>query len=81
MQQVASVNKILSELNLNEIPQLVVLNKTDLIDAGEIEALRRQIKLDTGLESVAISAIRRETLRPFLEEIGKVIRGVSASAA
>lgn len=73
MQQIASVNKILLDLELNKIPQVVVLNKTDLIDEQELEVLRRQIQLDTGLESVAISAIDRSTLRPLAERIGGVI--------
>ncbi len=83
MQQVASVNKILSELHLNEIPQLVVLNKTDLIDASDIEALTRQIKLDTGLASVAISAIHRASLRPLAEAMNEAIvdRAPSFAAA
>lgn len=70
MQQIASVNKILGELHFGEIPQLVVLNKADLLQSDEIVALQRQIFLDSGLEAVAISAIRRETLRPMVEEIG-----------
>lgn len=69
MQQIASVGTILDDLGYGEIPQLVVLNKTDLLDHDGIEALRRQVLFDTGSESVAISAIRRETLRPLAEKI------------
>lgn len=70
MQQIASVNKILGDLNFSSIPELIVLNKADLLHADEIVALQRQIFLDSGVEAVAISAIRRETLRPMVEEIG-----------
>ncbi len=70
LQQIASVNKILSDLRFNAIPQLIVLNKADLLAADVTEQLERQISLDSGLTSVAISAIRRETLRPMVEEIG-----------
>src|SRR5437763_4736535 len=63
-QQIVSVNKIIGDLHFNEIPQLIVLNKTDLIDGDLVEALERQIMLDSGAECVSISAIRRETLRP-----------------
>jgi GTP-binding protein HflX len=80
-QQIASVNKILTELHLNEIPQLVVLNKTDLIDAGEIEALTRQIKLDTGLASVAISAIQRASLQPLAVAMNEAIVDTGSLAA
>ncbi len=73
LQQIASVNKILSDLHFNEIPQLIVLNKADLLSADVIEQLTRQISLDSGLTSVAISAIRRETLRPMVKEIADAI--------
>jgi GTP-binding protein HflX len=76
LQQIESVGKILNDLKLNSIPQIVVLNKTDLFsrangrsDHSQIESLERQISLDTGFECVAISAIRRETLRPLVEQV------------
>ena len=76
LQQIASVNKILSDLEFNEIPQLIVLNKADLLTRDVIEQLTRQISLDSGLTSVAISAIARETLRPMVEAVGGIIKEV-----
>ncbi|MFZ1699807.1 MAG: GTPase HflX [Pyrinomonadaceae bacterium] len=73
LQQIASVGKILDELEFDQIPQLIVLNKTDLLPAGEIDGLTRQIGLDTDARCVAISAIRRETLKPMVEAIGDTI--------
>ncbi len=73
LQQIASVNKILSDLEFNEIPQLIVLNKADLLESDVIEQLSRQISLDSGLTSVAISAIARETLRPMVEAVGEMV--------
>ena len=73
LQQIASVNKILADLHFNQIPQLVVLNKADLIDTDEVENLTRQISLDSGTQTVAISAIQRESLRPMVEMIGQTI--------
>jgi len=69
IQQIESVNKILSDLDLNSIPQIVVLNKADLVNKADLEAFVRQICLDKPLECVAISAIHRETLRPLVEHI------------
>jgi GTP-binding protein HflX len=69
LQQIASVDKIIGDLHYGQIPQLIVLNKSDLIREEELEVLRRQIALDTDAPSVAISAIRRETLRPMAEMI------------
>ena len=39
-QQIESVDKILLDLELNNIPRLVVLNKSDLIDEVSLEALK-----------------------------------------
>ena len=68
-QQIESVSKILTELKLNSIPQIIVLNKSDLIPSADVEALTRQVCLDKPLECVSISAIHRDTLRPLVELI------------
>ena len=67
--QIESVDKILVDLKFDQIPQIIVLNKSDLLTAEEIELLSREIALDKDIESVAISAIRRETLKPLVEHI------------
>jgi GTP-binding protein HflX len=72
--QIDSVDKILLDLELNKIPRLIVLNKADLIDEISLEALQRQIMLDKGVESVAISAIHSATLKPFIEKIGEIVQ-------
>jgi len=73
LQQIESVGKILADLGYNEIPQLIVLNKADLLGGGEIERLKHQISRNTGVECVAISAIERKSLRPMVELIGEQI--------
>lgn len=77
LQQIESVEKILLDLKMNEIPQMIVLNKSDLLDSDSIEALERQLSLDKGREIVSVSAIRPLTLRPFVAKtaglIGKFI--------
>jgi GTPase len=73
LQQIGSVDKILSDLELKAIPQLIVLNKADLLDDESIEALSRQVQLDKEVDCVAISAIRKESLRPMVEKIAAVI--------
>lgn len=67
LQQIESVGKILADLRLNQIPQIIVLNKSDLLELGLIEGLIRQISLDTPAECVSISAIHRASLRPLVE--------------
>ena len=72
-QQIASVNAILADLNLNRIPQLIVLNKADLLKTEDLELLARQISLDSNSQCVSISAIHRESLRPMVDKIGELI--------
>ena len=71
IQQIESVGKILNELELNNIPQIIVLNKSDLLDETSIEALIRQISHDNEAEVIAVSAIHSETLKLLIEKIGK----------
>jgi GTP-binding protein HflX len=73
LQQIESVDKILHELELNNIPRLIVLNKTDLIDEISLQALERSILFDKDLESVAISAIHPKSLSPLLDKIGGIV--------
>ena len=81
-QQIESVENILSELKLNEIPRLVVFNKADLLEDYETEAILRQTQNEKKLDAVAISAIKAETLRSLLEQIGeKLNRDFSENVA
>lgn len=73
LQQIESVEKILLELEFNEIPQMIVLNKSDLLDPASVEALKRQLSLDKGREIVAVSAIRPATLKPFVAKTADLI--------
>jgi len=76
---VESVDKILQDLELNRIPRIIVLNKADLMDEVSLESLERQIRLDKGVETVAISAVQPPTLKLLVEKIGEVIREVVVS--
>ena len=70
---IESVDKILLELKFNEIPQIIVLNKTDLLDENSLMAIERHIELDKHSECVAISAIQPRTLRSLVEKIGEIL--------
>ncbi len=73
LHQIESVRKIIGELEFNKIPELIVLNKSDLIDDCRIGEIERQIVLDSGLQCVSVSAIRRRSLRPMVETIAELI--------
>jgi len=67
------VGKIIGDLHFNEIPQLIVLNKADLLETADVDRLIKQISLDSNAQCVSISAIHRETLRPMIDIIGKLL--------
>lgn len=62
-QHISSVDKILNDLGLSRKPQLLVLNKEDLLDRKEVVSLSRW------MDAVSVSALRKETLHGLLQEI------------
>jgi len=61
--QMASVDKILGELGLDEKPRLVVFNKSDLVDSDlAFIAARDQ-------HGVAVSALDRKSFPPLMQEL------------
>lgn len=72
-QHISSVDRILSELEFNRIPRLLVFNKTDTMEPATVEAMVRQTSIQNGSESIAISALHRETLGPLLRNIGETL--------
>ena len=59
-QKVEAVQRILTELHLDEVPRLVVLNKTDLLPPHEAEALGRRFA------GVPVSAAKRRGLADLI---------------
>jgi GTP-binding protein HflX len=68
-QKLEAVERLLTELHLEEIPRLLVLNKTDLLEPHESAALARRF------EAVAVSAVKRqglaELIRAAEERLGR----------
>lgn len=64
---IASVEKILEELNLSEIARLLVLNKSDLLSEDEIKNMKR------AYSAVAISALDRNTLFTMIARVGEML--------
>jgi GTP-binding protein HflX len=63
--QIASVNRILGELQLDAIPQLLVFNKMDLVEPEELDNRCRVYN------AIPISAIDRSTLGTLAYEISQ----------
>lgn len=65
--QIASVERILSELELEDIPMIQVLNKQDKVEKEEVERLLRLFG------GIAISATDKKTLVPLIEAMDEQI--------
>jgi GTPase len=61
--QIASVNRILGELQLDAVPRLLVFNKMDLVEPEELENRQRLYN------AIPVSAIDRSTLGRLAHEI------------
>jgi len=72
-QQIASVDRILSDLEFDRISKLLVFNKVDLIDAVDLDAMIRSVSIESGKLPLAISATNPKTLTPLLDRIGEVL--------
>jgi GTPase len=73
IQQIGSVERILRELQLAEIPTILALNKADLIDENTIQAVVRQVTQEGARDAVAISATDARSIEPLLEKAGAVL--------
>jgi GTPase len=70
---IASVEKILEELNLSGIARLLVFNKSDLLNHAERSSLRE------ASNGVMISALDGKTLIPMVERISEMLESAVAA--
>ena len=73
-EQIQSVDRILSDLDLQHIKVLRVLNKIDLVPADDLEYLVRTIG------GLPVSAVNRTTLLPLTEKMAEEIEKLSSIA-
>jgi GTP-binding protein HflX len=66
-EQMAVVENLLRELDLDAIPCLRVFNKIDLADTAVLDRVSR-------MEGVAVSALDESTLGPFFEQAGDMLQ-------
>jgi GTP-binding protein HflX len=71
-QQILSVKRILADLKLADIPTILALNKSDVVDPERLDVLVKQTQSEA-TEVVAISAIRQATLTPLLDKAGAIL--------
>jgi GTP-binding protein HflX len=72
-QQVQSVERILAELHIAQIPSILALNKADLVDVETLQGISRQLAQGGNREVVSMSASDRKTLPPLLEKLGEML--------
>lgn len=68
--QIESVERLLSDLNLNKIPMLRIFNKQDLVEKETVENLCRLY------DSIPISANNESTLAPLIEKMEHSIESI-----
>jgi GTP-binding protein HflX len=56
-----AVNRVLNDLELHTVPRLVVMNKSDMVDAAIMEGICRRY------EAVAVSALKRQGLGTLIQ--------------
>jgi len=66
---IAAVHKILDELNLSEIPRLLVFNKSDLLTEEGLENMK------LGYDAIFISALDRQSLLPLTRRVSEMLEG------
>ncbi|HLN97248.1 MAG TPA: GTPase HflX [Pyrinomonadaceae bacterium] len=72
-QQIQSVERILEELHIAQIPSILALNKVDLVEAETVQAISRQLRQGGAREVVTLSATASRSLPPLLEKIGEML--------
>ncbi|MBA3571670.1 MAG: GTPase HflX [Pyrinomonadaceae bacterium] len=73
VQQIESVERILRQLQLAEIPTVLALNKADLVDANTMHAVFRQVTQEGTRDAVVISATDARSIEPLLEKASAVL--------
>jgi GTP-binding protein HflX len=62
-EQIVTVEETMESLGLNDVPTMLVLNKTDLVEPGVLPNLQRRYN------ALTISALKRESLGTLLGEM------------
>ena len=73
LQQIQSVERILRELRISDIPTILALNKMDLVGPEMMQAITRQLTQEGAREVVSITATDAATLKPLLEKAGAIL--------
>ena len=67
--QIAAVREVLAEIDANDIPEILVINKTDVLDATQLQRIQNLYP-----DAVLISALERSGLETMVEAVGEAVR-------
>ncbi len=65
MERIKTVEDVLAEIGLDDIPRLLVFNKMDIVDKNAMQ------NLSARLGAILISAVKPETLRPLVNALAE----------
>jgi GTPase len=66
---IVAVHEVLAEVGAAEVPEQLVLNKTDLADPTEVDGLARRIKAELDTDPVLVSAVTGAGIDDLIERI------------
>lgn len=72
-QQIQSVERILEELQVAQIPTILALNKADLVDVETLQSITRQLAQGGTREVVTLAAVDKRTLPQLLHKVGQML--------
>ena len=67
--QIAAVREVLAEIDANDIPEILVINKTDVLDVTQLQRIQNLYP-----DAVLISALERSGLERVVEAVGEAVR-------
>ena len=69
LESLTVVEETLNQIGAACIPRIIVLNKVDMIDSGQLEALLERLAMHSGSEVVPVSALRKINTSSLLRRI------------
>ncbi len=69
LESLTVVEETLNQIGAACIPRIIVLNKIDMIDSGQLEALLERLAMHSGSEVVPVSALRKINTSSLLRRI------------
>jgi len=69
LESLTVVEETLNQIGAACIPRIIVLNKVDMIDSGQLEALLERLAMRSGSEVVPVSALRKFNVSSLLKRI------------